>query len=490
MATKKQSVPLIDMLQEHQRKKGISFHVPGHKNGAFFHESLYRDFQPVLSYDVTELDHLDDLHAPAGGIKAAQEAAARFYGTEETLFLVGGTTVGNLAMMYALFERGDVVFIQRNSHKSVFHAAQIAGIIPVLIRPEKDPETELPVGITCESFEKAMELYPEAKGLILTYPNYYGVSIDIQPLIQAAKEKGLLVLVDEAHAPHFSIGHPFPPSTLKHGADVVVQSAHKMLPALTMSSFLHLASSLRKEQRGQVKEALTMFQSSSPSYLLMASLDGARAYLEGMNRDELNAIFAGIDEIKKELAKIEQIELIDWNLSGKDYYSDPLKVTMKTKTALTGFELQQLFYEAGLYPEMADDKHVLFVFGLGVQPVPDEEIERLGNLLSPYKVSEQERCAIEIEESYVSKLYISPNEIRQLPKRSVPLMEAINKIAAETIIPYPPGNPIVLSGEKISAETAFKIAQLKKAGARFQGHELERVLVIDVEEKECIRDYL
>lgn len=480
----KQTVPLIEMLQDHVRDNGVSLHVPGHKNGQLFHSAIHERFRPVLAYDVTELDHLDDLHAPTGAIRAAQEKAAQLYRARETHFLVGGTTVGNLAMMYALFEKDDIVFVQRNSHKSIFHAIEISGVFPVFIEPTYDPLTSHPVGLIEQSLEEAIKQYPEAKGIVLTYPNYYGVSVDIKRVIQLAKEAGLFVLVDEAHGPHFQLGSPFPPSTLSLGADVVVQSAHKMLPALTMSSFLHVAHSLPTEHRKRVKEALTIFQSSSPSYLLMASLDGARAYLQSLDQEKIASIIAGVEEVKKELSTIPQIRLIDWESEGRNYYVDPLKVTIQSKTTLTGYELQQLFYEAGLYTEMADEAHVLAVFGLGTTPFPKEEINELKKRLSRYEPIEKQRPFLKIEGGEISTLHVLPQNRRKLQRKFVSVDDALGEVAAEPIIPYPPGVPIVLSGEIITNEKIRSIKRLKESGATFQGHEqLERISVFIVEEK-------
>lgn len=479
------NVPLIEAIKEHQQKSKASFHVPGHKNGLYFHESLHNDFRNVLPYDVTELEGLDDLHDPSGPIKDAQRKAAQLYGAEETFFLVGGTTVGNLVMVYALFEPGDVVFIQRNSHKSVFHAAQIAGVTPILLTPEYDAVSGLPMGINSETLQKAIALYPEAKGLLLTYPNYFGVSIDVLPTIELAKQHDLLVLVDEAHAPHYCLGRPFPPSTLALGADAVVQSAHKMLPALTMSSFLHIGSALSNDQQQCLKEALTMFQSSSPSYLLMASLDGARAYVDSLDDQILKRILEGVEELKQELATIGQIKVVNWD--EERYHSDPLKVTIKSITTLTGYELQKLFCEVGLFPEMADEKHVLLVLGLGTSSMGKDAFERLKELLSPYQiVAEKYDRLLTRQENEIRKLHVFPSKIRSLPKKAVPLSDANGLIAAETLIPYPPGVPLVLAGEKINQGLLMKIEKLKQAGARFQGHEegFETVFVIDSEEKE------
>lgn len=477
-----QRTPLIEAIKHYKRRNPVSFHVPGHKNGLFFHEDMYEDFKGALPYDVTELTGLDDLHAPSGPILEAQGKAAELYRAKRTFFLVGGTTVGNLAMIYGCFERGDQVLVQRNSHKSIFHAMEIAGVTPILLAPEYDPVTTLPIGVSIETFEDAITRFPEAKGLILTYPNYYGISLDLKSLIMAAKQRNMLVLVDEAHAAHYCLGDPFPYSTLDIGADVVVQSAHKMLPALTMSSFLHISEKLNGDVEHRIKEALAMFQSSSPSYLLMASLDGARSYAESLTKAEIDIILAGIDVVKKELSKIKQIEVVNWNVW---YLSDPLKVTIRTTTKLTGFELQDIFIKNNLYPELADDKHVLFIFGLGEVDLERsiQAIHSVSKLLQAYDVvndTERESPRVNIG---VKKFELSSLAIRKAKKRRVLLNESVGLISAESIIPYPPGVPLVLPGERIDKHIIEEIEKLIAVGAKFQlEHELKDVLVIDSED--------
>lgn len=290
--------PLIDAVQRHMNKQSISFHVPGHKNGQLFPASLQHDFQSVLPYDVTELAELDDLHAPSGPIQEAQQLTANFYQAGHSFFLVGGSTVGNLAMIYAFCRPGDRVLVQRNCHKSVIHALELARVIPIFASPEYDQVTGHPIGLSADVLLKGLKLYPDLKAVVLTYPNYYGSGLNPAPLVVAAKEAGLYVLVDEAHAAHF-IGGLLPPSSLSCGADAVVQSAHKMLPALTMGAYLHVHKQVGTAEVEAVKLALQMFQSSSPSYLIMASLDGARAYLERLTQKEILAIIAGVQAFKK-----------------------------------------------------------------------------------------------------------------------------------------------------------------------------------------------
>ncbi|WP_088105963.1 aminotransferase class I/II-fold pyridoxal phosphate-dependent enzyme [Halalkalibacter urbisdiaboli] len=472
--------PLVQALQTHVKERPISFHVPGHKNGSFFPEMLYNDFKQALQYDVTELEGLDDLHSPEGPILEAQTLAASFYGAGHTFFLVGGSTVGNLAMVFALCRPGDIVFVQRNAHKSIFHAIKLARVTPIFLTPEYDKETGHPIGIALETLQEALRSYPNAKALLLTFPNYYGVGLNPKQLISVAKEHGLYVLVDEAHGAHFQISNSFPTSTLTLGADVVVQSTHKMLPALTMGSFLHVHSRLRNKVK-QLQESLSIFQSSSPSYLIMASLDGARAYAETLDKQRIISILAGVNTFKRELATIKQIEVIKWPQS---YQCDPLKVTIKTACELTGYQLQHAFNQVGVYPELADRDHVLFVLGLeelmNIEPI----IKKLTSALSSYSVMIKQKNDMSFQGDKVSKLVLSSEELQRYSRTKVSLHQAVGQIAAEAIIPYPPGIPIILPGERIKQEIIKKIQELEQAGAYFQGHSSinEGIFIVELED--------
>ncbi|GAE31719.1 aminotransferase class I/II-fold pyridoxal phosphate-dependent enzyme [Alkalihalobacillus hemicellulosilyticus] len=480
----KQSMPLITAIQQHIEQQPLSLHVPGHKNGHVFSHALQGDFQSVLPYDVTELIGLDDLHDPTGPIALAQQKAAHFYQMSETHFLVGGSTAGNIAMVYGLFERGDTVLLQRNSHKSLFHACEIAGVTPILVTPEYDEHLGQGVGITAAIVRQALEQFPQIKGVILTYPNYFGVSMDIQEVIEEAKRRGLVVLVDEAHGVHFVISQQFPPSACELGADVVVQSAHKMLPALTMSSFLHISKHLPMEAAHRIKEALTMFQSSSPSYLLMASLDGAREFVERLTEGDIAEILAGIEAIKRELSTIQQIKVIESN--NQSYHYDPLKVTIRSRTALSGYQLQDVMMECGMYVELATERDVLLVFGLAPLRLDTGVLDKLREKLSTYSVvNEKDSISLSSWASDVRFTEMKLGRVHKLQQTTIPLTEASGRMSLESIIPYPPGIPVLLRGEVIQQGTVDYIQQLADAGARFQGKKrVDEVLVVDSEEIE------
>jgi arginine/lysine/ornithine decarboxylase len=329
------NTPLYHALIKHIKKTPLSFHVPGHKYGQILAPEANDYFKQILQIDATELSDLDDLHSPEGAILEAEALLTDLYQTKKSYFLVNGSTVGNLAMIMSACEEGTNVLVQRNCHKSIINALSLAKAAPIFLEPEFNQEWQVPSGISLETVKESIKLYPDAKALILTYPNYYGMGQDLQEIINEAHLHHIPVLVDEAHGPHFILGDPFPASALHFGADMVVQSAHKTLPAMTMGSFLHVNSELIN--MNMVKEYLAMFQSSSPSYPIMASLDLARSYLAAYEPKDIIYLLAEIQRFKEELAEITAIKVLEYpNDNG-----DPLKITIQSRCGLNGFDLQR-----------------------------------------------------------------------------------------------------------------------------------------------------
>ncbi|MDQ0209150.1 aminotransferase class I/II-fold pyridoxal phosphate-dependent enzyme [Alkalicoccobacillus murimartini] len=466
------NVPLVRALKEHMETKPESFHVPGHKNGKIIPNGL-DSFKEIFPYDMTEIEGLDDLHDPSGAIKEAQRLLAEYYGSLKSYFLVGGSTVGNLAMVYALCKPGDVVLVQRNSHKSILHAVELAGVKAVYLTSERDEESGHVVGLTEEILTEALNDYPQATALIMTYPNYYGVSRHPGKIIRAAKEAGLLVLVDEAHGAHFVLGDPFPVSTVNEGADIVVQSAHKTLPALTMGSYLHVSEHLHQGQLEDVERALSMFQSSSPSYLIMASLDAARGYLESYTNECLTTTMVSIQFFKKGLNAIPQLEVVEWDKGGYQY--DPLKVTIKSTSSLTGFQLQELLHREGIDAEMADERHILLVMGLEPLDNCEDVLKTFTRVLAPYVSNHDDATKKEKVTVPSSSSEEYNKNIHSLKKERVPFKEAEGRVSAEAVTPYPPGIPLLYPGQRISKEVLQQIEHLQQAGARFQGTDVVKI---------------
>ncbi|MFF5997056.1 aminotransferase class I/II-fold pyridoxal phosphate-dependent enzyme [Lysinibacillus sp. KU-BSD001] len=460
--------PLVEALQRFVEKEPQSLHVPGHKNGLI--STLPKPLKKALIYDVTELTGLDDFHYPEEAIEEAQKLLAKTYGADYSFFLVNGSTVGNLAMIYATCKRGDTIFVQRNAHKSVFHAIELVGAKPIYLAPEWDEHTKSAGAVPLDTVKEALTQHPEGKALVLTYPTYYGiVAKDLKEQIALCHAQNIPVLVDEAHGAHFTASERFPTSALDLGADVVVQSAHKTLPAMTMASFMHVKSTLVSNSK--INHYLRMLQSSSPSYLLLASLDDARHYISKYMESDAVYCLEKRNQWIEALRSIPSLEVIE--------VDDPLKVCIRLP-GYTGMELKAALEESELYVELADIEQVLAVLPLlkhgEIYPYADIRI-RVKNAVAQLKKKEGNGFTV-ASRQYEMAPIITPNmsfdEVDMREKEWIPYMRAIGRIAAGMLIPYPPGIPLFVPGEKITVGKLSQLEELLAIGATFQGtHRLE-----------------
>lgn len=466
-----QKTPLFDALHNHKEQKPISFHVPGHKSGEIFAEKAKEYYHPMLTIDVTELSGLDDLHSPDGVIQEAEALLANAYQCMHSFFLINGSTVGNLTMILSSFKEGDIVFVQRNCHKSILNGLKLAKLKPIFIEPVINDEWKVAVGISKEALVEAHYSYPDGKGVILTYPNYYGFGFNVQEIIDFCHSNQMVVLVDEAHGAHFIAGNPFPPSALQYGADMVVQSAHKTLPAMTMSAFLHINSD--RISVDKVRSYLQVLQSSSPSYPLMASLDLARGYIATYSEEDKKYLMKQLAIFIEYLKEVPELKVL-YHQSG----GDPLKIVIQSKQGISGFHLQKRLESVGVYTELADPYNVLLVFPLlkkGESYPIKEVIKRIREAFQ----GKSEMLQIEgdfIKRSHptYSCLAIDYNEQLLTPQKVIPILESIGKNSAEMVIPYPPGIPLLMEGETITLDKMEELLQLIHLGARFHGGEYLR----------------
>ncbi|WP_370644788.1 aminotransferase class I/II-fold pyridoxal phosphate-dependent enzyme [Sporosarcina sp. ACRSL] len=452
----------MQALQYFKEQNPVSFHVPGHKNGLL--SSLPREMQASLAYDFTELTGLDDLHEAEGVIREAERLLSSLYQSSRSFFLVNGSTVGNLAMIFATCKADDMIIVQRNAHKSVFNAIEMTGARPVLLSPPWDAHTQTPGVLTAELVEEALAAYPEAKAVVLTYPTYYGVAGEgLQEIINLCHARSIPVLVDEAHGAHFIVGEPFPRSAIELGADVVVHSAHKTLPAMTMGSFLHVRSELVSEQK--IAHFLQMLQSSSPSYMIMASLDDARAYVASYKDSDKNQFLELRNSFIRELTSIPILKIVETD--------DPLKLLIRAE-GHTGFALQASLESKGFYAELADPYQVLFVLPLwNVQSTPPLQAwnEKIVAAITTLGKVEENPILPDMDAwpAGISMLAFPPPLLTDVETEWIALDEAAGRVAAGSIIPYPPGIPLLIKGEQITEGHIRALSALIRAGARFQG---------------------
>lgn len=473
----KQERPLVDALVKFAQKRPQSLHVPGHKNGLI--SQLPTEIKQALQFDYTELSGLDDLHHPEEAILKAQQLLAKVYGAKHSYFLVNGSTVGNLAMIYAVCRRGEKLLVQRNAHKSIFHGLELVEANPVYLAPEWDEKTATASYVCYETVKNALEQNTKVKGIILTSPTYYGiVNPDLPRIVALAHEHRVPVLIDEAHGAHFIASDAFPQTSLQSGADIVVQSAHKTLPAMTMASYLHINSELVDYER--VEHYLQMLQSSSPSYLLMASLDDARAYVESYLEPDAKYCIEKRNQWIEAITTIPDVEVLK--------VDDPLKLLIRVN-GYTGNQIREALEAEGIYIELADPNQVLAIVPLlKYGEVYDYAMARtrFKNAMVRLKSQNKQETRIEniVDAQKVSTPLLSLEQVQENQKEWIPYMRAIGKISATMVIPYPPGIPLLLPGEKITVAKLTQLEELISTGASFQGnHRLDEKLIQVVSEE-------
>src|SRR5258708_21655860 len=267
--------PLLDVLLARAKRGVTSFHTPGHKNGQGIDKRL-RSYtgRNVYKLDVTVFPEVDSLHDPVGPIKKAQALMAQAYGVKHSFFLVNGSSVGNMAMLMAACHPGDSVILSRNAHKSTLSGVIMSGVWPIWIQPKIDQHLDIIFDSDAAQIEQALHQFPEAKAVFVTSPTYHWVTTDLKKIADICHARGKMLLVDEAHGPHLKFHKDLPISAVEAGADLCVQSTHKILSALSQGSVLHINSDMVEITR--VRKILSLLQTTSPNYLILASLDAAR----------------------------------------------------------------------------------------------------------------------------------------------------------------------------------------------------------------------
>ncbi|WP_124726292.1 aminotransferase class I/II-fold pyridoxal phosphate-dependent enzyme [Staphylospora marina] len=468
-----EQAPLFEALLAHVERVRGNFHVPGHKQGKVFDARAFSYFGSLLPLDLTEVGNLDDLHDPRGVIADAERLAAECFRADRTFFLVGGSTAGNLAAILHVCRPGDVLIVQRSSHQSVIHGLMLAGAKPVWIRGDWD-ERGLERPLDPRKLEDLLRRHPEAKGVFVTSPSYFGMVQPVDELAAVCHRHGIPLMVDEAHGAHFGFHPRLPESAMDSGADVAIQSTHKMLPAMTMASMMHVRGPLVDPEG--LARCLRMIQSSSPSYPLMASLDLARREMALHGKDRSHRLLERLDHFRGNIQALRQVEEV--RFPGPQ---DPLKCAVRARNGIPGFRMAELLEERGIFAELADHEKVLFAFSTGTDDaslqILERELRRLDVLLANQPVGSRRVPSLpELPE----QADVSMEALRTGSRRRVPLREAVGTVSAEMIVPYPPGIPVVLPGERFSDATVRYLTELLRAGGKIRGIRTDSGISVDV----------
>lgn len=475
--------PLFSGLLEHAKKNPIQFHIPGHKKGAGI-DPEFRNFigENALSIDLINIAPLDDLHHPHGMIKKAQDLAAEAFGADHTFFSVQGTSGAIMTMIMAVCGPGDKIIVPRNVHKSVMSAIVFSGAIPIFIHPEIDKQLGISHGITVDSVEKTLKEHPDAKGLLVINPTYFGFAGDLKKIVDLAHSYNIPVLVDEAHGVHIQFHDDLPLSAMQAGADMAATSVHKLGGSMTQSSILNVKEGLVSPKR--IQAVLSMLTTTSTSYLLLASLDVARKRLATEGKELLDRTIALAESIRQRVNKIENLYCVGNEMLGSqatfDY--DPTKLIISVKNlGLTGHDVEKWLREKhNIEVELSDLYNILCLVTLGDS---EEETDKLVSALEDLSKEFQDYSKtvhVEVMLPDIPVLAVSPREAFYSETELIPFVEAEGRIIAEFVMVYPPGIPIFIPGEIITKENLIYIQKNLEAGLPVQGPEDPELKMIRV----------
>lgn len=460
--------PLEEAMIAHRLNRVVPFDVPGHKGGRGNKELT--DFLGIncLKADVNSMKPLDNLCHPVSVIKEAQELAAEAFHAEHAFFMVTGTTGAVQAMIMTTCKAGEKIIMPRNVHRSAINALVVNGAIPIYVNPGVNKRLGIPLGMGVEDVKKAILENPDAKAVLVNNPTYYGICSNLREIVKLAHEHGMKVLVDEAHGTHFYFGENMPVSAMNAGADMAAVSMHKTGGSLTQSSLLLCGKDINADY---VRQIINLTQTTSGSYLLMASLDIARKNLS-MNGKELFAKTVKFAEYARE--EINRLggyyafgdELCD----GDAFFAfDKTKLSVHTRDiGLAGIEVYDILRdEYGIQIEFGDLGNILAIISAGDRAL---EIERLISSLSEIKRLYSKDKAGLFDHEYINPdVTMPPQKAFYGDKKLVPLGESTGKVCGEFVMCYPPGIPILAPGERITDEIIEYIKYAKKKGCSLTG---------------------
>ncbi|MBN1622102.1 MAG: aminotransferase class I/II-fold pyridoxal phosphate-dependent enzyme [Endomicrobiales bacterium] len=479
---KQDKAPLFETLMGHVKKRVTSFHTPGHKNGRGIDRRL-RSFtgKNVYYFDVTVFPEVDSLHDPTGPMKKAQDLLAKAYEVHNSFFLVNGSSCGNMAMFLSACNPGDSVIVSRNAHRSIMSSIILSGVWPIWIKPKIDQNLDIIFDSTPEQIEEAINQFPEAKAVFITSPTYNGITTDLKRIAEICHEKDIALLVDEAHGAHLKFHNDFPISAVDAGADLCVQSVHKTLSALSQGSVLHYNSNLIDLKR--VKKVVSLLQTTSPNYLILASIDLARRQAVQFGEKSFDKVIQAAEYGRKKINQLMKYSCFTRQEIKKHGYDlDPTKLTINvTRTGFSGYDIANILAkEYNIQVDCADIFNLIAIMGIGSDKRDVKElIEALKDIEKKYHGHEQ-NWILEIP-SFPTEMVMMPRDIFLSAKtKRVPLSKASGQISAQTLTPYPPGIPVLIPGERITQEICDYLSDLSEKDIRVSGQETDTLRTVKV----------
>lgn len=441
--------PIYNTLKNLSDKNIYPFHMPGHKRNLKFLENFY-DF---INLDYTEIDETDNMHKPEGIIKKSKEILSNTFGSQDSYFLVNGSTSGIIASIMSCVLPNEQILVAKNCHISVYNGIILSGALPIYIEPTI--KYNIPCGIDIKNIENTIKKYPNIKAFILTSPTYEGFVSDIESIAKLLHKHNIILIVDEAHGAHFNFSNNFPKSAIKCGANIVIQSFHKTLPSFTQCGVLHLNSSL--VNKNMLEKCLSMVQTTSPSYMFMMSIEYATNFCKN-NKPYFNEYTLFLKDLRDNLKQLKTIKLIDTDIleNSNIINFDISRFTFLINSNVNGDYINSILKENNIQLEMYGKNHII-----AISTICDDYDELLKFKDILFKLDNSlEYKKIEYENKFNNNITVAtmvPRDAFYMKKNLLNIDLCLNKICGDFVTPYPPGIPILTPGEIITKEIIEKI---------------------------------
>lgn len=474
--------PYFQALLDYVDSGVLPFHTPGHIQGRGM-DLAFREFvgDNICAIDLTPMPGIDDLLQPTESIKEAQQLAAAAWGADRSFFLINGSTSGNQCMMMTAVNPGEKIAVPRNSHKSMLGGLIMSGAQPVYMAPEVDEELRMDHCVTPETVARTLEEHPDLAAVYLVSPTYYGVAADLATIEAIVHGAGKLLLIDEAWGPHFHFHPALPLSATAAGADLCINSTHKMLSAFSQCAMLHQKGDRVRLDR--LASVLKMFLSTSPNLPMVASLDVARKQMATEGEALLSRTIALAQETRARINAIGGLYCFGEELRGRNgvFALDPTKITVTvTGLGYTGYEASEILRRRhNIQVELADLFNVVALFTIGTTSDAAERLvnaftemardDRALDMFAPSGILERRLRRGNFRLPKMPPVRMLPREAFLAPTEFVKFRESVGRICAETLTPYPPGIPVIAPGEEITRELVDYLRLELKAGVRIQG---------------------
>jgi lysine decarboxylase len=487
VARGQEETPYLDALRGYAARHPGRLHVPGHKGGEGADPALVDAIgEPALSLDIPALTAGIDVGPEPTPFARAQQLAAEAWGAGRTWFLINGASQGNHAATLTLAHLGEGVVVQRNAHSSTIDGVILSGLRPTFVAPEIDSELGIAHCLTPESLDAALRATPDAVGATAVSPTYFGAVADVRGLAEVAHAHGVPLVVDEAWGAHLAFHEDLPAHALSLGADLVISSTHKIVGSLTQSAMLHVARDPVGIDPDVVDRAVTLVESTSPSSLLLASLDAQRRYAVVNGRALLSESIEAIAATRAAVRAVPGLDVLDERIVGRPgvYGYDPLRLAIDVRgTGVTGYVLAPMLREASdINLELYGENVMVAVFGMGERAAEQgarlvEALRRAVDVLETD--ADREHVAFAPPPPW-GELAMGPREAFLGPQEVVPARDAVGRVAAESLAAYPPGVPNVLPGERLTAETLDYVQRALEQGGALRGASDRRLRTIRV----------